>query len=92
MNESFIYTGSVPRTRPEERQERLDELIDAAARVFTRHGYRRLDRYLERDPTNWYFAPKPSHIEAFRSSLSDLRCRLAACDAAPGTESNGGAG
>ena len=26
---------------------------------FEKHGYRRLDEYLEHDQTNWYFAPKP---------------------------------
>jgi hypothetical protein len=34
--------------------ERVQPKIQA---YFDAHGYRRIDRYLERDPINWYFEP-----------------------------------
>jgi hypothetical protein len=33
------------------------EKIDAVMAYFASHGYERLERYLEYDPINWYFAP-----------------------------------
>jgi FkbM family methyltransferase len=48
----------IERFRPElvciEAVERIQPEIQA---YFDAHGYERIDRYLERDPVNWYFTP-----------------------------------
>ena len=38
--------------------EALPEVSDAILEYFTRHGYRRIERYLEYDKANWYFTPQ----------------------------------
>ncbi len=39
--------------------EHSPSVADRILAYFTDHGYERIDRYVERDPINWYFRPVP---------------------------------